>query len=97
MTRSLQVWKSKGATLSPSFDPTVLSYTGGTLSANSGTILATPAQAGAQVAISVNGENVVNGQEATYKASVANTITVTVTMGNATRVYTVTATGAAGG
>lgn len=87
----------EGATLSPSFDPTVLSYTGGTLSANSGTILATPAQAGAQVAISVNGENVVNGQEATYKASVANTITVTVTMGNATRVYTVTATGAAGG
>ena len=87
----------EGATLSPSFDPTVLSYTGGTLSANSGTILATPAQAGAQVAISVNGENVVNGQEATYAASVANTITVTVTMGNATRVYTVTATGAAGG
>lgn len=87
----------EGATLSPSFDPTVLSYTGGTLSANSGTILATPAQAGAQVAISVNGENVVNGQEATYTASVANTITVTVTMGNATRVYTVTATGAAGG
>ena len=87
----------EGATLSPSFDPTVLSYTGGTLSANSGTILATPAQAGAQVAISVNGENVVNGQEATYTASVANTITVTITMGNATRVYTVTATGAAGG
>lgn len=87
----------EGATLSPSFDPTVLSYTGGTLSANSGTILATPAQADAQVAISVNGENVVNGQEATYTASVANTITVTVTMGNATRVYTVTATGAAGG
>nr|DAJ07671.1 MAG TPA: major capsid protein [Caudoviricetes sp.] len=86
----------KGATLSPSFDPTVQSYTGGTLSANTGTILATPAQAGAQVAISVNGENVVNGQEATYKASVTNTITVTVTMGNKVRVYTVTATGAAG-
>ena len=86
----------EGATLSPSFDPTVQSYTGGTLSANTGTILATPAQAGAQVAISVNGENVVNGQEATYKASVTNTITVTVTMGNKVRVYTVTATGAAG-
>lgn len=87
----------EGATLSPSFDPTVLSYTGGTLSANTGAILATPAQAGAQVAISVNGNNVVNGQDATYNASVTNTITVTVTMGNKVRVYTVTATGAAGG
>ena len=86
----------EGATLSPTFDPTVLSYTGGTLSANTGTILATPAQAGAQVAISVNGNNVVNGQDATYNASVSNTITVTVTMGNKVRVYTVTVTGAAG-
>ncbi len=86
----------EGATLSPSFDPTVQSYTGGTLSANTGTILATPAQAGAQVAISVNGENVVNGQKATYNASVTNTITITVTMGNKVRVYTVTATGAEG-
>ena len=86
----------EGATLSPSFDPTVLSYTGGTLSANTGTILATPKQAGARVAISVNGNNVVNGEDATYKASVTNTITITVTMGNKVRVYTVTATGAAG-
>lgn len=93
----LQSLTIEGATLSPGFDPTVLSYTGGTLSANTGSILATPAQAGAQVAISVNGVNVVNGQEATYNASVANTITVTVTMGNKVRVYTVTATGAAGG
>lgn len=93
----LQSLTIEGATLSPSFDPTVLSYTGGTLSANNGSILATPAQAGAQVAISVNGVNVVNGQKATYNASVANTITVTVTMGNKVRVYTVTATGAAGG
>lgn len=86
----------EGATLSPEFDPTVQSYTGGTLSANTGTILATPAQAGAQVAISVNGNNVVNGEDATYNASVSNTITVTVTMGNKVRVYTVTATGAGG-
>lgn len=87
----------EGATLSPAFDPTVQSYTGGTLSANTGTILATPAQAGAQVAVSVNGANVVNGQEATYNSSVANTINVTVAMGTKVRVYTVTVTGAAGG
>lgn len=85
----------QGATLSPTFDGNVLTYTGGTLTSNTGTILATPVQAGAEVSISVNGKNVVNGNSAKYTAKVANTITVTVKMGNKTRVYTVTATGAA--
>lgn len=85
----------QGATLSPAFDSNVLTYTGGTLASNTGTILATPTQAGAEVSISVNGKNVVNGNSAKYTAKVANTITVTVKMGNKTRVYTVTATGAA--
>ena len=89
----LQSLVVEGATLSPTFDPSVLSYTGGTLAANTGSILATPAQAGANVAISVNGENVINGEDATYTAGATNTITVTVTMGNSVRVYTVTVTG----
>lgn len=85
-----------GVTLSPVFASTTYSYTGGTASSNSAKIEATPTQAGAQVAISVNGSNVRNGGTATLTASVSNTITVTVTQGNAVRVYTVTVTGAAG-
>lgn len=85
-----------GVTLSPVFASTTYTYTGGTASSNSAKIEATPTQAGAQVAISVNGSNVRNGGTATLTASVSNTITVTVTQGNAVRVYTVTVTGAAG-
>lgn len=86
-----------GVTLSPGFDPTTLSYTGGTASANTGKIEATAAQAGAQIAISVNGVNCRNGGTGKFTASAKNTVTVTVTQGNAVRVYTVTFTGAAGG
>lgn len=86
-----------GVTLSPTFSPTTYSYTGGTASSNSAKIEATPAQAGAQVAISVNGKNVRNGGTAALTAGTANTIAVTVTQGNAVRVYNVTVTGAAGG
>lgn len=85
-----------GVTLSPGFDPTTLSYTGGTASANTGKIEATAAQAGAQIAVSVNGVNCRNGGTGKFTASAKNTVTVTVTMGNAVRVYTVTFTGAAG-
>lgn len=85
-----------GVTLSPGFDPTTLSYTGGTATANTGKIEATAAQAGAQIAISVNGVNCRNGGTGKFTASAKNTVTVTVTMGNAVRVYTVTFTGAAG-
>ena len=85
-----------GVTLSPVFASTTYSYTGGTASSNSAKVEATPAQAGAKVAIAVNGKNVRNGGTATLTASASNTITVTVTQGNAVRVYTVTVTGAAG-
>lgn len=86
----------EGVTLSPEFDATTMSYTGGTASANTGKIEATAAQAGAQIAISVNGVNCRNGGTGKFNARVSNTVTVTVTMGNAVRVYTVTFTGAAG-
>ena len=85
-----------GVTLAPEFDPETMSYTGGTASANTGKIEATAAQAGAQIAISVNGVNCRNGGTGKFTASAENTVTVTVTMGNAVRVYTVTFTGAAG-
>lgn len=82
-------------TLSQTFSPTVYSYSG-TATSNSAKVEATPAQAGAQVAIAVNGKNLRNGGTASLTASKANTITVTVKQGNAVRVYTVTVTGAAG-
>ena len=84
-----------GVTLSPTFSPTVYSYTGGTATNNSAKVEATPSQAGAQVAIAVNGKNLRNGGTASLTASASNTITVTVKQGNAVRVYTVTVTGAA--
>ena len=86
-----------GVTLSPTFDPETYSYSGGTATSNSAKVEATPAQASAQVAIAVNGKNLRNGGTATLTASASNTITVTVKQGNATRVYTVTVTGAASG
>ena len=84
-----------GVTLSPTFSPTVYSYTGGAATSNSAKVEATTSQAGAQVAIAVNGKNLRNGGTASLTASQANTITVTVKQGNAVRVYTVTVTGAA--
>lgn len=83
-----------GATIS--FSPTTYTYTA-TASSNSLKIEASPAQAAAQVAISVNGKNLRNGGTATLTASTLNPITVTVTQGNAVRVYTLNITGAAGG
>ena len=85
-----------GVTLNPTFSSTTYTYTGGTASNNSAKVEATPAQAGAKVAIAVNGQNLRNGGTATLTASASNTITVTVTQGNAVRVYTVTVTGAGG-
>ena len=86
-----------GVTLSPTFDPATYSYNGGTATSNSAKIEATPSQAGAKVAIAVNGKNVRNGGTAALTAGTANTIAVTVTQGNAVRVYNVTVTGAAAG
>lgn len=80
-----------GVTLTPSsFSPTTYTYSGSTTTA-SGKIEATPAQAGAHVAIAYNGQNVRNGGTITWEAS-ALPVTVTVTQGNAVRVYTVTVT-----
>lgn len=82
-----------GATIS--FDPETYTYTA-TATNNSLKIEATPAQAAAQVAISANGKNVRNGGTVALTASTLNPITVTVTQGNAVRVYTLNITGAAG-
>ena len=78
-----------------SFDPETYTYTA-TATNNSLKIEATPAQAAAQVAISANGKNVRNGGTVTLTASTLTPITVTVTQGNAVRVYTLNITGAAG-
>ena len=84
-----------GVTLTPSaFDPTVYTYTGATTSAT-GKVEATAAQADANVAISYNGQNVRNGGTITWEAT-ALPVTVTVTQGNAVRVYTVTVTKSGG-
>mgnify|MGYP005775538507 CR=1 FL=1 len=78
--------------LTPTFSPTTYSYTL-TASAANAKIEATPSQAGAQVAISYNGSNVRNGGTVTWLAdSTAHPLTVTVTQGNAVRVYTVNVT-----
>lgn len=82
-----------GATIS--FDPETYTYTA-TATNNSLKIEVTPAQAAAQVAISANGKPVRNGGTAALTASTLNPITVTVTQGNAVRVYTLNITGAAG-
>ena len=86
--------------LSPSFDAGVTTYTASATAATaSAAVTATPAQNGAEVEITVtapNGtkKNVVNGQTAAL-ATGANVIAVTVTNGNAVKVYTVTVTRAA--
>ena len=83
--------------LAPGFDPTVQSYTIATASNASDKIEATAAQAGAQVAINYNGSNVRNGGTVTWKAdSTPHPLTITVTNGNAVRVYTVMVTKASG-
>lgn len=78
--------------LTPTFSPTTYSYTLTATAANA-KIEATPSQPGAQVAISYNGANVRNGGTVTWLAdSTAHPLTVTVTQGNAVRVYTVNVT-----
>ena len=78
-----------------SFDPETYTYTA-TATNNSLKVEATPAQATAQVAISAGGKNVRNGGTVTLTASTLSVITITVKQGNATRVYTLNITGAAG-
>lgn len=81
--------------LAPAFDPAVLSYAV-TAANSSDTVTATPAQPGAQVAISYNGENVKNGGAVTWETGTMP-LTVTVANGNGVRVYTVNVTKAASG
>lgn len=82
--------------LSPSFASTTYAYTV-TASGTNAKIEATPAQAGAQVSISYNGQNVRNGGTVTWLAdSNPHTLAITVKQGNAVRVYNVAVTKAAG-
>ena len=84
--------------LSPSFASGTYSYTIAAAANASDKIEATASQAGAKIAIAYNGANVCNGGTVTWKAdSKPYPLTVTVTQGNKTRVYTVTVTKAAGG
>lgn len=84
-------------TLNPGFNSGVYSYTIAAAANASDAVLATPVQADATVAIAYNGQNVVNGESVTWLAdSAAHPLTVTVTMGNKTRVYTIMVTKAAG-
>lgn len=82
-----------GVTLTPSsFSPTTYSYTGATTTAT-GKVEATTAQAGAQVAISYNGQNVRNGGTVTWQTdNKPHTLAITVKQGNAVRVYNVAVT-----
>jgi hypothetical protein len=77
-------------TLTPSFDPSVTSYTTDTTNTTN-TINATAASDSASVAILANSQTVVNGNSITWQTG-ANTVTVTVTNGAATKVYTITVT-----
>lgn len=78
--------------LSPSFSSTTYAYTV-TASGTNAKIEATPAQAGAQVSISYNGQNVRNGGTVTWQAdSNPHTLAITVKQGNAVRVYNVAVT-----
>lgn len=85
-------------TLSPgTFDPDVTTYTLSAAANASDKIEATPAQAGAEVAIAYGGKNVRNGGTVTWKADgKAYPLTVTVKNGNAVKVYTVNVTKANG-
>lgn len=78
--------------LSPTFDSEVYAYTI-TATGNNAKVEATPTQAGAQVTISYNGQNVRNGGTVTWLAdSTAHTLAITVKQGNAVRVYNVAVT-----
>lgn len=82
--------------LSPSFGSTTYAYTV-TASGTNAKIEATPTQAGAQVSISYNGQNVRNGGTVTWLAdSNPHTLAITVKQGNAVRVYNVAVTKAGG-
>ena len=78
--------------LSPSFASTTYAYAVA-VSGTNAKIEATPAQAGAQVSISYNGQNVRNGGTVTWQTdNKPHTLAITVKQGNAVRVYNVAVT-----
>lgn len=77
-----------GLTLSPAFDAATTAYTATMTGAAA--VTATPAQAAANVALSYNGKNIVNGETLTPVTG-TNLLTITVKNGNAVKVYTVIA------
>ena len=77
-------------TLSPTFDPATQSYAI-TASGASGAVTAIPAQNGAQVGITYNDKNVINGGTITFATGTKNLV-VTVKNGNAVKTYTVAIT-----
>ena len=80
-------------TLSPTFASTTYAYTIAAATGTNAKVEATPAQAGAQVSISYNGQNVRNGGTVTWLAdSKPHTLAITVKQGNAVRVYNVAVT-----
>lgn len=80
------------AVLSPAFAAATTTYTATTSNA-SNTIVATPSDAGAEVQITVNGNEIDNGAAATWNTG-ENTVEITVTSadGSTEEVYTVTVT-----
>lgn len=78
-----------GVTVSPSFDADVTAYTA-TMTA-AAVVTATPAQGDAQVTLTYNGKNVVNGTSLTPVTGTKDLV-ITVKRGNATKVYTVAVT-----
>ena len=79
-----------GLTLSPSFDAGTVTYTAATTN-TSDTVIAIPANDNAQVVMKLGIDTVKNGTAIKWAAG-ANTLTVTVKNGAATKVYTVTVT-----
>lgn len=86
----LQDMAISGLTLAPAFDPDTFAYTS-TATGTNGKVEVTAAQADAQIAIEYNGKNVRNGGTITF-ATGTFPLTVTVTKGNAVRVYSVAIT-----
>lgn len=81
---------SIGETLSPTFDADVTSYTA-TASNASDAVTAIAADPDAQVVVTYDGAQIVNGSTVTWAAGTKNLV-VTVKKGNATKVYTIAVT-----
>ena len=85
-------------TLNPGFDPDVTTYTSAAASADTAKVDVVAAQSRASVEIAYNGKKVNNGGNVTLlKDSTAHPLTITVSNGNAVKVYTVNITRASGG